>query len=67
LDAIDLSQRIGRIIMKIIRLKIQYQNDRERIVAGLANSGFPVWVEEKRDGYETTYYVCFEWSEWGSI
>lgn len=54
---------MDRIIMKIIRLKIQYQNDRERIVAGLANSGFPVWVEEKRDGYETTYYVCFEWSE----
>ena len=46
---------------EIIKLKIQYQVDRENIISALANSGYKVWVEEKEGDWcwEKNYYVCF--------
>ena len=50
---------------KTCRIKIQNYCYREKIIEGLANSGYKVWVEEpKKRLYETQeYYVCFEYQE----
>jgi len=44
--------------METIKLKIEYQLDKDRIVMSLANNGYKVWVEENDD--DNSYYVCFE-------
>lgn len=52
--------------MKTIRLNIQYADDREKIILGLSNSSYKVWVEKEdysswKD--ETKYFVVFELNE----
>ena len=45
---------------RIIRLKINTYTDREKIVQALANSGYKVWVhEKKRQILGDDFYVCF--------
>lgn len=47
--------------MEQVKLKIQYQDDREKLISALANSGYKVWVEEVDDLIANTiYYVVFE-------
>lgn len=48
--------------MKEIKLEIPCQTDRERIVLGLANSGYKVWTKEvySEIKLETKNYVIFE-------
>jgi len=43
--------------MESIKLgvNIQAAADREKMLIALGNSGFPVWVEERDDGY----FICF--------
>ena len=48
--------------MTHVKLEIPYQADRERIIVALANSGYKVWVEEKKTYYlyRTTHEVNFD-------
>jgi len=49
--------------MEIIKLKTQFNDDREKIICALANSGYKVWVEiEQHQQWEggNKYYVIFE-------
>jgi len=51
-------------IKEEIKLRIQNQDDREKIVLALVNNGYRVWVEE--DDYsqsKTLFYVIFEIDE----
>jgi len=48
---------------KIIKFKISSRVDRDGLVAILANNGYKVWVEEKKDPewrWDKIYYVCVE-------
>ena len=48
---------------KKIKLKIPYQQDREKLILALANSGYKVWVDiEYHQQWEggDIYYICFE-------
>ena len=47
-------------MMKKVKLEIEYQDDRERMILALANSGYKCWVEEKSNTFKTIYYVIFE-------
>lgn len=42
-----------------VRLEVPAYVDREKIMLGLARSGYPVWAEEEKDRLDTKYYVCF--------
>lgn len=44
---------------EIIKLNINYESDREAMIVALANAGYPVYVEEKKEVYGTNYFVCF--------
>lgn len=49
-----------------IKLHVQYDADRKKIIEGLANSGYPVWIEKepKKDAcFGTDYFVLFEIEE----
>lgn len=55
LEIINLQSKKG-----IVRFNIQAYEDREKVISGLANSGYHVWVEEKKENNSTKYYVCYE-------
>ena len=46
-----------------IKLKINSWEDRIKIVTALANSGYSVKVEEKRERLDTIYWVIFEYKD----
>lgn len=46
--------------MKKVKLEIEYQDDRERMILALANSGYKCWIEEESDTFGIIYYVIFE-------
>ena len=46
-----------------IKLEIPFERDREKIISGLANSGYKVWIEIKEcSNWEggNIYYVVFD-------
>lgn len=46
---------------EVMKIPIPYHEDRQRIVLGLANSGYKVWIEEEDESVATTLFtVCFE-------
>ena len=53
---------------KTIKIKVLTRVDREKIVTGMINSGYKVWVDGERSKKFTRrvdYYVCFEVMEEG--
>ena len=46
--------------MKIIKTKIQSREQRDSMVVALANAGYKVWVEVKKDYLSYDCYVLFE-------
>ena len=46
--------------MKVVRFEIESYNKRAEMCGALAEAGYPVWVEEKKEYMPTRYYVCVE-------
>ena len=45
---------------KIVRFRIQDFTDREAMVTALANSGYMVSTEVRREGFDTSYFVVVD-------
>ena len=45
----------------IIEIEFPYDLDRKSIVLALSNSGYPVYIQERKvpDSYGTRFFVCF--------
>ena len=45
----------------IIEIEVPYDLDRKSIVLALSNSGYPVYIQERKvpDSYGTRFFVCF--------
>ena len=46
----------------MIQIEVPEKDDRKEIIAILADSMIPVWVEERMDDDEMVHYVCFNWN-----
>lgn len=49
--------------MKIVKLLIESQADRERLVYALASNGYKVWIQSQKSSrlmLSDDYFVCFE-------
>ena len=46
--------------MQVVRFEIESYNKRAEMCVALAEAGYPVWVEEKKDFMPSRYYVCVE-------
>jgi len=48
--------------IQIIKLRINSYEDRNNTVLALANAGYKVWIEEKKDALlGNDYFVCYEY------
>ncbi len=50
----------------VIRFEVPSCSNRERIILGLADSGYNVWIEEKKvenTDYKYSYFVCVKISK----